>query len=55
MDDKERLSLSEYQLAIENTFDFEKILKAIKEDANLKDPDIFKAYKHSFFLQFYRL
>ena len=47
MDDEEKLI--DYQLAIENTFDFEKILKAIKENVNLKDPDIFKGYKHSLF------
>ena len=47
MDDKEKLS--NYQLALENTLDLEKIMKAIKADVNLKDPDIFKTYKHSLF------
>ena len=47
MDDDEKLK--DYQLAIENTFDFGKILKAIKENVNLIDPDIFKQYKHSLF------
>ena len=47
MDGKEKLS--NYQLTLENTLDFEKIMKAIKAHVNLKDPDIFKTYKHSLF------
>ena len=47
MDAKEKLS--NYQLILENNLDFEKIMKAIKADVNLKDPDIFKTYKHSLF------
>ena len=41
--------LSNFQLTLENTLDFEKIMKAITADVNLKNPDIFKKYKHSLF------
>ena len=41
--------LSNFQLTLENTLDFEKIMNATKADDNLKDPDIFKTYKYSLF------
>ena len=33
-----------------NTLEFEKIMKTIKADVNLKDPDIYKTYKILSFL-----
>ena len=41
--------LSNFQLTLENTLDFKKIMHPTKADGNLKDSDIFKTYKYSLF------
>ena len=51
MDDGEE-KLSNYQIAIENTLDFNKLINALKAGDNLQTPNIFKSYKHSLFSPF---